>query len=155
QAKMMGVSIKDVFDTLQGQFGSLYVNDFNRYGRTWEVTIQAESRFRDQVEGLKQLKIKNDKGGMVPLMDFSKVRDTSGPMMIVRYNMYRSAVVNGNPAPGTSSGQAIKQMEAVARANLPPSMQVDWTELALLQLQAGDVAMKAFLIAVVLVFLVL
>jgi len=155
QAKSMGVSLKDVFDTLQGQFGSLYVNDFNRFGRTWEVTIQADSHFRDQIAGLKQLKVKNDKGHVVPLMEFATVRDTTGPMIIIRYNMYHSALVNGNAAPGTSSGQAIKQMESVAKEHLSASMQVDWTELALLQLQAGDMAMRAFLLAVVLVFLVL
>jgi multidrug efflux pump len=155
EAKSMGVSIKDVFDTLQADFGSLYVNDFNRFGRTWEVTIQAQQKFRDRVDGLKQLKVKNDKGGMTPLMAFSRVRESSGPMMVVRYNMYPAAMVNGNPAKGTSSGQAIQMMDEVSRANMAPSMRAEWTEIALLQQQAGDRAMFAFLLAVVLVFLVL
>ena len=155
EAKTMGVNIKDVFDTLQGQFGSLYVNDFNRFGRTWEVTIQADHDFRKQIDGLKKLKIRNDQGNMTPLMSFARIRDASGPMMVIRYNMYLSAVVNGNAGPGTSSGQAIEQIESIAEQVRPPSMRSDWTELALLQLQAGDTAMLAFLLAVVLVFLVL
>ncbi len=155
EAKTMGVNIKDVLDTLQGQFGSLYVNDFNRFGRTWEVTIQADRDFRNRVESLKQLKIKNDKGGMTPLMAFASIRDSSGPIMVIRYNMYLAAVVNGNAGPGTSSGQAIETMENIAEQTRPPSMRVEWTELALLQLKAGNMAMLAFLLAVILVFLVL
>ena len=155
EAKSKGVSISEVFNTLQTNFGSLYVNDFNRFGRTWEVTIQAESKFRDKVEGLKQLKVRNDKNNMVPLMSFATVRETRGPMMVIRYNMYTSSFINGNPAPGTSSGEAIALMEEVTQRNLAPSMRLEWTELALLQLQAGDTAMYAFLLAVVLVFLVL
>jgi multidrug efflux pump subunit AcrB len=158
EAKTMGVSINEVFSTLQAQFGSYYVNDFNRFGRTWQVTIQADGKFRTRVEGLKQMKVRNDKGDMTPLMAFCKVRETSGPLMVVRYNLYLSATVNGNAAPGTSSGQAIQAMEKLANAtkdDLAPSMRCEWTEIALLQLQAGDTAMYAFLLAVILVFLVL
>ncbi|HTK78347.1 MAG TPA: efflux RND transporter permease subunit [Gemmataceae bacterium] len=154
-AKTMGVSVADVFNTLQVFFGSLYVNDFNRFGRTWQVTVQASPDFRKQVEDLKQLKVKNDRGGMVPLGAISSVREVTGPVMVIRYNMYPSAFVNGDAAPGTSSGQAIERLEAVTEDGLPPTMRTDWTELALLQLQAGNTAMLAFLLAVVLVFLVL
>jgi len=117
--------------------------------------VQASPDFRKQVEDLKQLKVRNDRGGMVPLGAISSVRDVTGPVMVIRYNMYPSAFVNGDAAPGTSSGQAIERLEAVTQQDLPPAMRAEWTELALLQLQAGNTAMLAFLLAVVLVFLVL
>jgi len=154
-AKTMGVSIAELFNTLQVQFGSLYANDFNRFGRTWQVNVQADSQFRMQIEDLKRLKIRNDVGEMVPLAAVATPRESSGPVMMVRYNLYPSALINLNAAPGTSSGQAIQRMRAVADANVPPSMRAEWTELAYLQLEAGNTAMYAFALAVVLVFLVL
>ncbi|MBI1347170.1 multidrug efflux RND transporter permease subunit [bacterium] len=154
-AKSMGVSIGELFNTLQTYFGSLYVNDFNRFGRTWQVNLQADAKYRMQVEDLKRLKIRNDAGHMVPLAAVATPRETSGPVMIVRYNLYPSATINVNAATGTSSGQAIDRMRAVADEKLLPSMRAEWTELAYLQLQAGNTAMYAFVLAVVLVFLVL
>ncbi len=155
QAKTLGVSMGELFNTLQVYLGSLYVNDFNRFGRTWQVNVQAASAFREQVEGLQQLKIRNAQGRMVPFAALAKVRDASGPVMITRYNMYPAAAVNGTPAPGVSSGEAITAMERVVRQDLSRSMRFEWTELALLQLQTGQTAMLVFLLAVVLVFLVL
>jgi multidrug efflux pump len=155
EAKVMGVSIADIFNTLQVFLGSYYVNDFNRFGRTWQVNVQGDAEFRQQSSDLKQLKVRNDRGGMVPLGSLASIRETTGPQMILRYNMYPSATVNGDAGPDTSSGQAIEQLEVAARNELPPSMRTEWTELALLQLQAGNTAMLAFLLAVVLVFLVL
>src|SRR5205823_5127116 len=134
---------------------SLYVSDVNRFGRTWQVTVQASPDFRKQVEDLKQLKVRNDRGGMVPLGAISSVRDVTGPVMVIRYNMYPSAFVSGDAALGTSSGQAIERLEAATQQDLPPTMRADWTELALLQPQARNTAMLACLLAVVLVFLVL
>lgn len=154
-AKTMGVSMSEVFAALQVYFGSLYVNDFNRFGRTWQVNVQADIDFRKQVEDLKQLKVRNDKGGMVPLGAVASVREVTGPVMVVRYNMYPSAAVNGRAAPGVSSGEAISHMQAAVNDDLPPSMRAEWTELAFLQLQAGNTALFAFVGAVVLVFLVL
>jgi multidrug efflux pump len=154
-AKTMGVSIAELFNTLQTNFGSLYVNDFNRFGRTWQVNVQADSEFRMQVEDLKRLKVRNDEGHMVPIAAVATPRETSGPVMIVRYNLYPSATINLNAAPGTSSGQAIERMRAVADSQVMPSMRAEWTELAFLQLEAGNTAMYAFVLAVVLVFLVL
>jgi hydrophobe/amphiphile efflux-1 (HAE1) family protein len=154
-AKARGVSMADVFNTLQVFFGSFYVNDFNRFGRTWQVNVQADSDFRKQIEDLKQLKIRNDQGGMVPLGSITGIRDWTGPVMVVRYNMYAAATINGDAEVGTSSGEAIERMQEAARRDLPPTMRTEWTELALLQLQAGNTAMLAFLLAVVLVFLVL
>ena len=151
----MGVSAAEAFSTLQVFLGSLYVNDFNRFGRTWQVNIQGDANFRKQIEDLKQLKIRSASGGMVPLASLAGIRDVTGPVMIPRYNMYPSASINGVPAPGVSSGQAIQQMEDVVRRDLPSAMRFEWTELALLQLQTGATAMLVFVLAVVLVFLVL
>jgi multidrug efflux pump subunit AcrB len=155
QAKTMGISMGEVFNTLQVFLGSLYVNDFNRFGRTWQVNVQAGADYRRQIEDIKQIQVRNDRGSMAPLGSLLGVRAISGPVMIVRYNMYPSATINGNAASGISSGQAIERMENVARAELPPAMHMAWSELALLQLQTGNTAMLVFLLAVVLVFLVL
>jgi multidrug efflux pump subunit AcrB len=154
-AKRMGLNMSDVFGTLQVYLGSLYVNDFNRFGRTWQVNLQAGADFRNHVDDLKQLKVRNDQGLMVPLSTFSEVRDVEGPTMITRYNLYRAAPINLSVAPGVSSGQALATMEQVAREDLPRAMRIEWTELALLQLETGNTAMIVFALAVVLVFLVL
>ncbi|HEV3167499.1 MAG TPA: efflux RND transporter permease subunit, partial [Isosphaeraceae bacterium] len=153
--KNMGVSMGEVFNTLQVYLGSLYINDFNRFGRTWQVNVQGDVGFRRKIEDLKRLKFRNERGEMVPLGAFVAFREVTGPVMIVRYNMYPSAAINGAPAPGVSSGQAIDQMQSVSDRVLPTTMRSAWTELALLQLQTGNTAMYAFILAVVLVFLVL
>jgi multidrug efflux pump len=155
EAKKMGVSIAEIFNTLQVDVGSLYVNDFNRFGRTWKVTAQASDSYRRQVKDLKRLRVRNAAGRMVPLGTVASVEDKLGPVMVVRYNMYPAAVINGRPGPGVSSGQAIGHMGEVALPELDPSMRLEWTELAFLQLQTGNTAMVAFALAVVLVFLVL
>ena len=155
QAKRLGLSISDIFDTLQDNIGSFYVNDFNKFGRTWQVNVQAQDDFRQQVDDLYQLKVRNSQNGEVPLRSVMTVVPAEGPVLIMRYNMYQAAAVNTSPAPGTSSGQAITLMQDAAQQDLPPSMATDWTELAYLQLQTGNTAMYVFLLAVVLVFLVL
>jgi multidrug efflux pump subunit AcrB len=155
QVKTRGVAMSEVFNTLQVYLGSLYVNDFNRFGRTWQVNVQAAQDFRTQIDDLKQIKVPSMYGRMVPLASLLKVRQEPGPVLIMRYNMYPSAAINGTPAGGISSGQAIELMENVAQQDLPRAMRYEWTELALLQLQTGNTAMLVFLLAVVLVFLVL
>jgi multidrug efflux pump subunit AcrB len=167
KVKTKGVSMTELFNTLQIYFGSLYVNDFNLFGRTWQVNVQAGADFRRQVEDLKVMKVRNEQGKMVPLGTLIDVREMNGPAMIVRYNMYPSAALNGSPAPGVSSGQAIERMEQAIKPELTRSMRAEWTELALLQLQQTgtinlfglalrvNTAMLVFLLAVVLVFLVL
>ncbi len=154
-AKRMGLSMDEVFNTLQVYLGSLYVNDFNRFGRTWQVNVQAAANFRGDAEDLKKLKVRNTAGRMVPLASISEVREVNGPTMITRYNLYRAAAINGTPVTGVSSGKALELMEQAARRDLPRSMRTEWTELALLQLQTGNTAMIVFLLAVVLVLLVL
>jgi len=155
KVETMGISTSEVFNTLQVYLGSLYVNDFNKFGRTWQVNVQGDSNYRKQIADLKQLKIRNRTGGMAPLGSMAEIRDVSGPVLIMRYNMYPSAAINGNSAPGVSSGDAIKLMETAAESEVPQSMRPEWTELALLQLQTGSTAMLVFVLAVVLVFLVL
>ncbi|HEX3999887.1 MAG TPA: multidrug efflux RND transporter permease subunit [Pirellulales bacterium] len=157
EAETMGVSMGEVFNTLEVYLASLYVNDFNRFGRTWQVNLQGDSKFRKQLDDIKQLKIRNATGGMVPLNTLLTTHEVDGPVMIVRYNMYPAAAINGSPAPGTSSGQAIARAENVVRKGLEdyPAMRSEWTELAMLQLETGNTAMLVFVLAVVLVFLVL
>src|SRR4029077_19422801 len=128
----------EVFNTLQVYLGSLYVNDFNRFGRTRQVNVPADAQFRRQIEDLKQLKVRNASGRMVPFGTLATVRDVSGPVMLMRYNMYPAAAVNVTPEPGVSSGQAIDLMEKLVQPELARSMRFEWTELALLQLQTGN-----------------
>ncbi|HEV3257187.1 MAG TPA: efflux RND transporter permease subunit, partial [Gemmataceae bacterium] len=155
QAKDRGVSIDDIRTTLESTIGPYYINDFNRFGRTWQVNVQAKDMFRQSPEDIKLLEVRNNQNVPVPLAAFSSVRTVSGPVLIMRYNMYPSAPVHADPGPGTSSGQAIAALEEVANDQLPTTMRTEWTELALLQLQTGNTAMWVFLLAVALVFLVL
>jgi multidrug efflux pump len=154
-AKTMGVSIDELFSAIQTHFGSLYVNDFNRFGRTWQVNVQADGEFRLGPEDIKHLKIHNSHGEVVPLSAVATAREASGPSMIIRHNLYPSATVNLDSAPGASSGVTIDTMKQIADGELNSNMRAEWTELAYLQQQAGNTAMYAFLLAVVLVFLVL
>jgi multidrug efflux pump len=151
----LGISVSDVFNTLQVYLGSYYVNNFNNFGRTWQVVVQADREFRDRVGEIRKLQVKNNQGKMVRLGTLMDVHDTSGPVMLLRYNLYSAAAVTGNPAPDTSSGEAIGLVQQLADQELPRSMAYDWTELTYLQLQAGNTALAAFGLAVVFVFLVL
>ena len=151
----LGVTVSDVFNALQVYLGSYYVNNFNEFGRTWQVNIQADPRFRDRVQDIELLQVRNNQGQMVRLGTVLSVRDTSGPVMVMRYNMYSATAITGNTAPGTSSGQAIALMHELAASEMPRSMRSDWTELTYLQLQAGNTALYVFALAVVFVFLVL
>ena len=154
-AKTMGVSMTELFNTLQVDLGSLYVNDFNKFGRTWQVNVQADAKYRMKSEDLKRMKVRNDHGEMVPIASVATLREVSGPVMLVRYNLYPAALINADAAPGISSGQGIEIVQSLSKANLLQSMRAEWTELALLQLDAGNTALIAFALAVVLVFLVL
>jgi hydrophobe/amphiphile efflux-1 (HAE1) family protein len=151
----LGVDLQAVFDTLQIYLGSLYVNDFNRFGRTWQVVIQAEGQYRNRVEDVRRLKVRNRAGGMVPLGTLSKVELRPGPLIVTRYNMYTAAAVNGDTSKGFSSGQSIEQLQHLAEQELPNAMALEWTEIVFMQLQAGNTAMIVFALSVVMVFLVL
>jgi len=151
----LGVQVSDVFNTLQVYLGSYYVNNFNEFGRTWQVNVQADPKFRDRIRDVRQLQVRNNQGQMILLGTLLSVRDTSGPVMVLRYNMYSAAAITGNTAPGISSGQAVSMMEEIANSELPSQMAYDWTELTYMQLQAGNTALYVFALAVVFVFLVL
>jgi multidrug efflux pump len=153
KCKTLGVALSDVFQTLQANLGSLYVNDFNRFGRTWQVNVQADATFRTRPGDVQRLNVRSAKGEMVPLGALAKVEEIAGPALINRYNLYPAAAINGGTAPGVSSGQAIALMEDLARQELPASMGFEWTELAYLQILAGSTALFIFPLCVLFVFL--
>ena len=155
KAKQLGVPVTEVFDTMQIYLGSLYINDFNRFGRVFQVRAQADAPYRAKAEDILQLKTRNSAGDMVPLSSLVKVSPTYGPEMVVRYNGYTAADINGGPAPGYSSGQAQAAVEKVAAKTLPPGIKFEWTDLTYQQIIAGNAGIWVFPISVLLVFLVL
>jgi hydrophobe/amphiphile efflux-1 (HAE1) family protein len=155
KCQALGLSFSDVVNELQVQLGSYYVNNFNDFGRSWQVNVMADARFRARVDDIRRLKVRNNKAEMIPLATVLDVQDVTGPALLMRYNMYSAAAVTGNTTPGTSSGDAMARIEQAVNAHLPRSMGSDWTELTYLQRQAGNTAMYFFALAVVFVFLVL
>lgn len=155
KCKTLGLSLNDVFTTLQVYMGGYYVNDFNKFGRTWQVNLQADAPFRLQANDVRQLQVRNASGDMVQLGTVAQVEDIGGPVMVTRYNTFVAAAVNGNVAPGTSTGQAIEAVTKLAKKELPNSMSFEWTELTYMQILAGNTAMIVFALGTVLVFLVL
>ncbi|VTS05905.1 efflux RND transporter permease subunit [Tuwongella immobilis] len=155
KCKQLGVQLSDVFNTLQVFLGGSYVNDFNRFGRTWQVNLQADAKYRVTADYVKRLKVRNDKGDMVLLGALARIEDTTGPVMVQRYNMYPSASINGSLAAGTSTGDGIRVIVTAAEKALPRGMTYEWTELFYLQQLEGSSAIYAFVGAVLLVFLVL
>ena len=153
RANKLNVPLGNVFDTLQTYLGSLYVNDFNRFGRTFQVLAEAEGEFRTQAEHIARLKTRNGSGGMVPLGSILDVEQKGGPDRVVRYNMFPAAEVNGDTAPGGSLGTAIKAIERLAE-DLPPGMAIAWTDLAYQAKAAGNTALLIFPLCVLFVFLV-
>lgn len=155
KAKTHGVAVSDIFDTLQIYLGSLYANDFNRFGRTYQVNVQAEQQFRLETDQIGQLKVRNNKGEMIPLATFIKVSDTSGPDRVMHYNGFITAEINGAAAPGYSSGQAEKAIEKLLKEELPNGMTYEWTDLTYQQILSGNTALFVFPLCVLLAFLVL
>ncbi len=155
KAKTHGVAVSDIFDTLQIYLGSLYANDFNRFGRTYQVNVQAEQQFRLEPDQIGQLKVRNNKGEMIPLATFIKVSDTSGPDRVMHYNGFITAEINGAAAPGYSSGQAEKAIEKLLKEELPNGMTYEWTDLTYQQILSGNTALLVFPLCVLLAFLVL
>ncbi|MHC8305875.1 efflux RND transporter permease subunit [Pseudomonas sp. PB3P13] len=155
KAKTHGVAVSDIFDTLQIYLGSLYANDFNRFGRTYQVNVQAEQQFRLEPDQIGQLKVRNNKGEMIPLATFIKVSDTSGPDRVMHYNGFITAEINGAAAPGYSSGQAEKAIEKLLAEELPNGMTYEWTDLTFQQILSGNTALFVFPLCVLLAFLVL
>lgn len=155
KAKQQGVAVTDVFDTLQIYLGSLYVNDFNRFGRVYQVRAQADAGFRAQPEDIGRLKTRNASGEMVPLGSLLQVTPTYGPEMVVRYNGFTAADINGGPAAGFSSAQAEAAAERIAAETLPRGVRFEWTDLTYQKILAGNAGVWIFPISVLLVFLVL
>jgi len=155
KAKTQGVPLQNLFETMQIYLGSLYVNDFNRFGRTYEVVAQADSRFRQTPEDITRLKTRNDHGDMVPLGTLVKVTESHGPDRVMRYNGYPAAEINGGPAPGYSSGQAEAAMSQIASDNLPRGMAYEWTDLTYQRILAGNTTIYVGPLCLLLVFLVL
>jgi multidrug efflux pump len=155
KAKTHGVPISDIFDTLQVYLGSLYANDFNRFGRTYQVNVQAEQQFRQDAEQIGQLKVRNNQGEMIPLATLLKVTNTSGPDRVMHYNGFITAEINGAAGPGYSSGQAQVAVEKLLKEELPNGMTYEWTDLTYQQILSGNTALLVFPLCVLLAFLVL
>jgi multidrug efflux pump len=155
KAMQLGVEVQDIFDTMQTYLGSIYVNDFNRFGRTYEVIAQADTPFRSRADDILRLQVRNSSGAMVPLGAVVNISQTTGPDSALRYNGFRSADLNGAPAPGYSSGQAQAAIARILADALPKGMQYEWTDLTYQEILAGNTALLVFPICVLLVFLVL
>ena len=155
KAKQQGVPLENLFETMQIYLGSLYVNDFNRFGRTYQVIAQADAPFRERPEDITHLKTRNAKGQMVSLGTLLKVTETHGPDRAMRYNGYPAAEINGGPAPGFSSGEAEALVAKLANENLPRGAAFEWTELTFQRILAGNTAIYVYPLCLLLVFLVL
>ncbi|WP_022977989.1 efflux RND transporter permease subunit [Nevskia ramosa] len=155
KAKAEGVDLNDVFQTMQAYLGSVYVNDFNRFGRTYQVNVSAEPGFRREAKDIPQLKTRNAAGEMVPLGSFVTVSQGAGPDRVSHYNGYATAEINGTGVDGISSGQAQALMEELAASNLPRGMSYEWTELTYQKIISGDTTTLVFSLCVLLAFLVL
>ncbi|MES2114673.1 MAG: efflux RND transporter permease subunit [Pseudomonadota bacterium] len=155
KAKQLGVPLQTIYQTLQINLGSLYVNDFNQFGRTYQVRVQADAKFRSHAEDIAQLKVRSDKGEMIPLSSLMRVKDSYGPDRVQRYNGYVSAEINGGPAPGVSSGEAQAEMTKIVNEVLPKGISYEWTELVYQDILSGNTMIYVFPLCVLLVFLVL
>ncbi|MGY0645702.1 MAG: efflux RND transporter permease subunit [Paraglaciecola chathamensis] len=155
KAKQQSVSLDELFTTLQGYMGSVYANDFNQFGRTYQVNVQADEQFRQTPEQIAQLKVRNNNGDMVPIGSFINVNNTAGPDRVMHYNGFTTAEINGGAAPGYSSGEAQAAIEKILAETLPNGMTYEWTELTYQQILAGNAGMYIFPLIILLVFLVL
>lgn len=155
KAKAMGVPLGAVFETLQVQLGSMYVNDFNRFGRTYKVVAQADATHRMTGDDIGRLEVRSNNGEMVPLATLVRIRDVAGPDRVMHYNGYPSADISGGPAPGVSSAEAVMAMERIARETLPEGMSFEWTDLTYQEKAAGNSAIYIFPLSILLAFLIL
>ncbi|CAH0991441.1 Efflux pump membrane transporter BepG [Sinobacterium norvegicum] len=155
KAKNQGVPLSDIFGTLQGQLGSSYVNDYNNYGKVYQVKIQADQQFRGEASDIDRFYVRNKDGDMVPLGTMLSTSPILGAQILDRYNQYNSATINGNAAPGYSSGQAVAAMEKVAREHLPAGYSFEWTGMTYQENEAGNLAPILFALAIVFVYLFL
>ena len=155
KAKRLGISLNEVFGTLQAYLGSAYVNDFNRFGRTWQVKVQADHQFRVEPDDIRRLDVRNNDGQMIPVGTLVDVDRVLGPETILRYNLFPAASVTGQAAAGASSGQALRLMGQIAQTKLPQTMGYEWTGISFQEIKVGSESIVVFGLAIVLVFLVL
>ncbi|MDR7120226.1 multidrug efflux RND transporter permease subunit [Rheinheimera soli] len=155
KAKQQGVNLDEIFQTLQVYMGSAYVNDFNQFGRTYQVNVQADEQFRQDPEQIRQLKVRNNAGEMIPLGSFINVKHSAGPDRVMHYNGYTTAEINGGPAAGYSTGEAQAAIEKILAETLPVGMTYEWTELTYQQILAGNAELLVFPLVILLVFMVL
>jgi len=155
RAKQLGVPITAIFETMQVYLGSLYINDFNKFGRTYQVVAQADASFRDRAEDIAKLKVRSQSGEMIPLGSLLTVTQGYGPERSMRYNGYRTADINATPLPGVATGEAQNIVAKIVEETLPRGMSYEWTDLTYQKILAGDTAMFVFPLCVLLVFLVL
>ena len=155
KAKSIGVSLNDVFGTLQTELGSDYVNDFDYLNRSYRVYVQADAPYRDRISDLQKLYVRSSAGGIIPISGLVNVKEVKGPPTITHYNLYRSIEISGNAAPGYGTGQAIQRMQQIAKKIDPPGVGYEWSGLSLEEIQAGSQAALIFLLGLVFVYLVL
>jgi HAE1 family hydrophobic/amphiphilic exporter-1 len=155
KARILDVPISNIFDTLSINLGTAYVNDFNAFGRVYQVRAQADQSFRIERDDILKLKVRSSSGALVPLGTLIEIQDVTGPSLVQRYNMYVSVPLQGNAAPGVSTGDALLAMEKIARDTLPQGTSFEWTELALQESQTGNTAILIFGLSVLFVFLAL
>jgi HAE1 family hydrophobic/amphiphilic exporter-1 len=155
KAIKLGIPLSEVFGTLQAYLGSVYVNDFNKFGRTWQVMAQADQQFRTEPDDILKLDVRNKDGEMVPLGTLVDIERIVAPQVILRYNLYPAAAITGLPAQGFSSGDALKLMERLADSKLPTSMGYEWTGVSFQEKKVGSEAIIVFAMAIVLVVLIL
>jgi len=155
KVKKLGVPLQDVFSTMSGYLSSAYVNDFNLFGRTWQVNVSADSRFRSTPDDIRRLDVRGPDGSMIPLGSVVQVRESMGADRVIRYNLFPSAVVQGQPAPGISSGQAMTAVEQLTERTLPSGMTTEWTALSYQEKLVGNQAIVVFAMALLVVYLIL
>jgi hydrophobic/amphiphilic exporter-1 (mainly G- bacteria), HAE1 family len=155
KARILNVAIPSIFETLSTNLGTAYVNDFNAFGRVYQVRAQADQAFRIERDDILKLKVRSQSGELVPLGTLVEIQDSTGPSLVQRYNMYVSVPLQGNAAPGVSTGDALKKMEELAATALPDGTSFEWTELALQESQTGNTAVFIFALSVLFVFLAL
>jgi HAE1 family hydrophobic/amphiphilic exporter-1 len=155
KAQVLGVKLTDIFNALQSTMGSFYVNDFNVFGRTWQVNVQAEMQLRDQISDIYRIYVKNARGAMVPIRALAEIKIVQGPQAVVRYNGFRGAVINGAARPGFSSGQSLDAMERIAKSTLPAGYSYEWTGTSLQEKAAGGQTGLVLALAVLFAYLFL
>ncbi len=155
KVKKLGIPLQDVFSTMSGYLASAYVNDFNLFGRTWQVNVSADSQFRSALEDITRLDVRKPDGTMVPLGSLMTVRETMGADRVIRYNIFPAAVVQGQPAPGVSSGESLRVVASMAEAKLPPGTTFEWTALSYQETLVGNQAVVVFAMALLVVYLIL